>query len=142
MLIFKRILFYIASFTWGAILSIPGLLIILICLPFKKVHIFHGRLYAVIGKNWGGLELGCFFICAEQCQTDHTRKHECGHGLQNIIWGPLMLFVITIPSAIRYWYLELKYYRKNIYCPIGYDDIWFEGQATRWGDKFILTDRI
>lgn len=53
-----------------------------------------------------------------------------------------MLFVIAIPSMIRYWYLELKYYRKNIHCPVGYDDIWFEGQATRWGVKYVMTDKF
>lgn len=59
--------------------------------------------------------------------------HEAGHGLQNIVWGFLFPFVVCIPSAIRYWYRELKYHRKHIKPKTEYDDIWFEGQATRWG---------
>jgi hypothetical protein len=55
--------------------------------------------------------------------------------LQNLIWGPLFPFVIAIPSAIRYWYRELKYYRKGLYPDTDYDSIWFEGQATKWGNK-------
>lgn len=139
---FKRILFYILSFTWGIITSLPGALIIGVLACFKRVHVFHGRLYGVIGKDWGGLELGCFFLVCEECSnSNYTRKHECGHGLQNIIWGPLFLLVIGIPSAIRYWYRELKYNRKHIAAPTTYDSIWFEGQATRWGEIYILSDR-
>lgn len=139
-LIFKRVLFYIASFTWGIVMSLIGGIVMI--LPFGKLHTFHGRIYKTYKKGWGGLELGCFFICAEDCQSDTLRGHECGHGIQNIIWGPLFPFVIAIPSAIRYWYIQLKYYRKGKFPPFGYDDIWFEGQATEWGKKYILTDRI
>lgn len=142
MMIFKRILFYILSFTWGGILSFLGLLGIICLAPFKRVHVFHGRLYAVVGKNWGGLDMGCFFFCGNNCQDEHMLCHESGHGIQNIIWGPLGIFVIYIPSAIRYWYRELHYYRKGLEPKTAYDDIWFEGQATKWGYKYVLTDRI
>jgi hypothetical protein len=47
-----------------------------------------------------------------------------------------MLFVITIPSAIRYWYREIRA-RKGLKNETGYDDIWFEGDATRRGEEFI-----
>lgn len=138
----KRILFYILSLTWGILESLPGLIVILILLPFRRVHIFHGRLYGVIGENWGGFEMGCFFLAYKSCMNDdYLCGHECGHGLQNIIWGPLMWFVITIPSIIRYWYRELKYNRKGLTPPTKYDDIWFEGQATKWGYKYIITNK-
>lgn len=137
-LILKRIVFYVLSFTWGIITSLPGLLVISFSALFKRVHVYHGRLYAVWGKNWGGLELGPFFIIGENCEN--SRAHETGHGLQNIILGPLMIVLVSIPSCIRYWYLELKYYRKGLYKD--YDAIWFEGQATRWGKKFVETDKI
>jgi hypothetical protein len=44
---------------------------------------------------------------------------------------------VCIPSAIRYWYRELKYLRNGLTPPTAYDDAWFEGQATRVGAKFI-----
>lgn len=132
---FQTFGFYFLSFTWGILTSLVGLIVILICLPLKRVRKFHNRLYAVVGNRWGGLELGCFFICGENCQYTSLLCHESGHGFQNIIWGPLFIFVIAIPSAIRYWYRELKYNRKGKRCPTAYDDIWFEGQATRWGKK-------
>lgn len=140
-LIWRRIGFYLLSFTWGIIMSCVGLLVIAVLACFKHVHVWHGRLYGVIGRNWGGLELGCFFIVCQTCiDSDHVCGHESGHGLQNCLWGPLFIFVIFLPSAIRYWYRELKYNRKNIQPPTPYDDIWFEGQATRWGTTYVNTD--
>jgi hypothetical protein len=68
--------------------------------------------------------------------------HECGHGLQNIMFGPLFIFIIFIPSCIRYWYRELRYERKGIMPPTSYDSIWFEGWATELGKKYVATDRI
>ena len=142
-LIFKRILFYIISFTWGGIMTAIGLVVLLVTLPFGKFGIYHGRIYKRIGKNWGGLELGCFFLC-DKTAGEHTIAHECGHGLQNCLWGPLMPFVICIPSAIRYWYREFVWrFNKEKFNKLpDYDAIWFEGQATKWGKKYVSTDLI
>ncbi len=141
-MIWRRILFYFLSFTWGFIMSFIGLIVIGILACFRRVYTFHGRLYGTVGNNWGGLELGCFFICGKNCRTLYLCAHESGHGIQNIIWGPLGIFVIFIPSCIRYWYREIKYNRKGLIPPTGYDDIWFEGQATRWGFNFVVADKI
>ena len=134
----KRVLFYILSFTWGFIMSFIGLIVMAI--PFGEYHKFHGRLYKMVGYGWGGVNLGCFFLCSKDClNDDELMGHECGHGLQNIIWGPLFPFVIAIPSAIRYWYFEWCW--KHNKQTKDYDAIWFEGQATRWGQKYIISDR-
>lgn len=45
-----------------------------------------------------------------------------------------------IPSVIRFWYREFKYNRKDLQAPTEYGDIWFEGQASRWGEKYVVTD--
>lgn len=142
-LIFKRTLFYILSCTWGAIMTAIGLVALLVTLPFGKFGIYHGRIYKRIGKNWGGVELGCFFLCDENA-GEHTLAHEAGHGLQNCIWGPLFPFVIAIPSAVRYWYREYIYRtNKEKYWKLpDYDAIWFEGQATKWGKAYVATDKI
>lgn len=64
--------------------------------------------------------------------------HEYGHSIQVMIWGPLWLFVVAIPSVIRFWYREWyykhKYFTTRKSLP-PYDSIWFEGQATRWGNR-------
>ena len=142
-LILKRILFYIISFTWGGIMTAIGLVVLLVTLPFGKFGIYHGRIYKHIGKNWGGVELGCFFLC-DNSADEYILAHESGHGLQNCLWGPLMPFIICIPSAIRYWYREFIWHfnREKFNKLPEYDAIWFEGQATKWGKKYVITDKI
>lgn len=122
-------LFYILSWSWGAIMSvIGGIVVLALWATGHKCSIFCGRIYAEVGEHWGGLELGCFFICMKDAPL-YIKKHECGHTLQNAIFGPFMPFLVTIPSAIRYWY---RYNKEN---KTEYDDIWFEGQATKWGEE-------
>ena len=134
------ILYWIWQLTWGALLTIPGLLVTGFCILFLhgKPH-KNGYSYIVeIGGDWGGLELGGVALCGgytTKCPNEnwfqHTRRHEYGHNLQNLIWGPLFLFVIWIPSACRYHYQNWRTARGLENKP--YDAIWFEGQATKWG---------
>ena len=43
-----------------------------------------------------------------------------------------MIFLVSAPSSIRYWQRRIKTrLRKPL--KTAYDDIWFEGQATRLG---------
>lgn len=147
MKIFKGILFWIISVTWGLLMTLIGLLVTLFILIFLKGKP-HRNGYTIItevGGNWGGLSLGAFNFCGRYSQEngpcydinwyEHTRRHEFGHSLQNLIWGPLMLFVIAIPSFIRYWYQTLRSRKGLENKP--YDSIWFEGQATEWGSNAI-----
>lgn len=133
----QKFIFYFLSFTWGIVLTLAGLLVAGVLLLAGKKPKKHGWCYYFeVGENWGGLELGVIFL-TDKTQVESTKHHEFGHAIQNCIWGPLMPFVINIPSAIRYWYRELKYHRKFKFPPTEYDDIWFEGQATRWGRKLM-----
>ena len=50
-LIFKRIGFYLLSFTWGIIPTFIGLIVTAVAACFGRVRTFHGRLYSVIGKD-------------------------------------------------------------------------------------------
>ena len=53
-LILKRILFYFLSFTWGAITSVIGLIMLLIPLcTTHTLHCWHGRIYGVMPKCFG-----------------------------------------------------------------------------------------
>jgi hypothetical protein len=93
-----------------------------------------------IGKGWGGLELGVVFLTSAN-PSFHTKCHEHGHALQNCYFGPLMPFIVCIPSAARYWYREIRR-RIGKPCKTDYDSIWFEGQATEWGFDLIYTNTI
>lgn len=133
------ITYWIISLTWGALLTYIGLLITLILIICGKKAHRNGCSYIVeVGGNWGGLELGAVAICGNYSRTDptwfqHTRRHEFGHGIQQLIFGPFQIFLVSIPSAIRYWYRRLTPNKKHK----DYDSIWFEGTATKWGTHFI-----
>lgn len=134
----QYIIYWLISLTWGCLMTTVGLLVALGCLiTGHKPRTLGPNIYFKVGHNWGGVEFGPIFVVSKDANL-HTILHEAGHGIQNLIWGPLMPFVISIPSAIRYWYREIIY-RKNrekYWTLPGYDSIWFEGQATRLGDEY------
>lgn len=129
-------LYYILSFTWGLPLNLIGgiVSIILLMLGYRPKK-FGWCYYFEIGHGWGGCELGLVFLCAKN-STERIKAHEFGHSIQNCFFGFLMPFIICIPSAIRYWYREWKKAHGKSNLPL-YDSIWFEGQATRLGLKYI-----
>ena len=93
--------------------------------------------YFIVPQNMGGINLGMFFIIGSASVS--ARPHESGHSIQNIIWGVLFPFVIGIPSLVRCQYrnyLITNNPAKFRKLP-PYDAIWFEGQATRFGNKYI-----
>ena len=125
-------------------MSLIGLITALICIIFLKGKVHRNGFTFIVeaGGNWGGINLGCVSLCGGYttvCPNEnwfqHTRRHEFGHSLQNLIFGPLFPFIVAIPSAIRYHYQN---YRSSKGLPNKeYDAIWFEGMATKWGTKII-----
>lgn len=99
--------FWLIQCTWGIIMTLIGAIAALgLILTGHKPKTMGPTVYFEVGENWGGIELGAFFICSKN-ESPVTKYHECGHGIQNMIWGPLMPFVICIPSATRYWLFRL-----------------------------------
>lgn len=128
-----RWLYYLLNFTWGIIMVILGLITSLVLLLFKYKPVkFHGIWYFCVGEWWGGIDLGITFV-RDKKSNDSMNYHELGHTYQNALLGPFFPFVVGLPSAIRWWYRELKYNRKNKSCPTPYDGIWFEASATDIG---------
>ena len=135
----KAIGFWIAAFTWGLPMTLVGCLVaVALMVTGHKPHRFHYLIYFEIGENWGGFECGCFFVTNKN-PTFSIRRHESGHGLQNIMLGVFMPFLVSIPSCIRYWYREIlvRSGKKRYHDLPDYDSIWFEGWATRLGDKYF-----
>lgn len=133
----SKFLFYLLSWTWGVILNLCGAIVALILIATNHKPQKYGYCYYFeVGKtNWGGLELGMFFLTQKNA-SERTKMHELGHGINNTWFGPFMLFIVTIPSAIRYHYRNIR--RKiGKPCKTGYDDIWFEKLATDTGTKFM-----
>lgn len=122
-------LYYWIQFTWGLPLNLVGILVYYFLVKILKCKTYKHRkmICIVVPINFGGLNLGAFAIHGEKDYDVAT--HEYGHSIQNLMWGWLMPFVITIPSAARYWQRELS----KVPPKTGYYDIWFEKQATDLG---------
>ena len=135
----KKWQFYLLSFTWGLPLTLIGCIVALVLLVagYKPTR-FGWCWYFEIGYGWGGLELGVFFVKCK-CAGYRIKCHEHGHAFQNTLFGVFMPFVVSIPSAARYWYREYLHRVKGIKFSEmpDYDSVWFEGQATRIGKAFI-----
>lgn len=116
----------------GWILYYIGIIIykILILLKFQPKSFYNICPYFEIGENWGGLELGWFFICGKN-STEKLKCHELGHGIQNAAVGGFTMVALCIASAARYWYRII--FKVNT----PYDSWWFESQATELGKKYL-----
>lgn len=134
----KKTLYYLLSFTWGIIMTAIGFLVGGVLTLFGHRAIKEGPCWCfIVGDNWGGVSLGPVMLMSPaNYAAGRTVGHEFGHSLQNCVWGPLFPFVVAIPSAARYWARE---FQRNKGTPptTDYDAIWFEGQATEWGDKYF-----
>lgn len=94
--------FWILQWTWGFIMTfIGGVAALALLITGHKPHTLGPNIYFKLGHLWGGVSFGPFFFCCEEA-NEETYYHECGHGLQNLVWGPLMPFAIAIPSFVRY----------------------------------------
>ena len=129
--------FYLLSFTWGLPMTLIGCLAALV-LIITGHHPKPGGYcyYFEIGEDWGGCELGTFFI-TDKTNSSRIKNHELGHGIQNCYLGFAMPFVVCIPSGIRYWCRKYLTQIKGVTNLKPYDSIWFEGQATKLGTEFI-----
>ena len=75
--------------------------------------------------------MGTMFL-RDSSNNTSTNSHEFGHSFQNAILGPLFIFIVAIPSAIRYWVMTFR--EKKGKSLKAYDLIWFEGSATSIGE--------
>lgn len=128
--------YYISNLTWGLPMTSIGLIIacVLICTGHKPKR-WGGCIYFNVGKEyWGGVSLGLVFL-ADPEDDEHTKNHEFGHSIQNAKYGLLMPFIVAIPSFLRACYHTIRDYCGLQNKP--YDSIWFEGEATELGNKYI-----
>jgi len=130
----RTILYWFVQLTWGIPLNAIGAAIALVllisgCRPQR----FGYAIYCETGKNWGGVNYGGFFFVQKNASTQ-LKAHEYGHSFQNLMLGPLMPFIVTIPSAIRYHYRN--YLRAKGHSLPPYESFWCESWATRLGAKY------
>ncbi len=130
-----KFIYYILNLTWGGIMTLVGYAAALGLLISGHKPAWNGPcLHFKVGRNWGGVSLGLVTI-TDDTPTAEILHHEFGHTLQNAILGPLFIFLVAIPSGIRYQMFEYRW-RHNKPNP-DYDSIWFEGTATKYGTKYF-----
>ena len=58
-------------------------------------------------------------------------------------WGLIIPGIILVYEVVWFywlWSIEIPQYQERPYPK--YDDIWFEGQATKWGEQYVAVDKI
>lgn len=135
-LVKHKALYYILACTWGSIMTVLGVLLTVVLAVIKlftKKVSFKKYLWvyfiSVGPEFWGGCEMGLMFL-RDWKSSNRINRHEFGHTMQNCIFGPLMPFLVCIPSATRYWIRTL--FPKKVSTP--YDSVWFEDAATQCGE--------
>ena len=134
--------FYLRSFTWGLPVNLGGGIVALgMLLTGHRPERFGKCLNFSVGKGWGGGSLGVFLFTCRDASL-RLKEHEHGHSIQNCYYGPLMPFLVNIPSSARYWYRRAvqKVFPKKKMPP--YDSIWFEAEATRLGREYFQRHRL
>lgn len=142
----NKALLYVLSFTWG----LPFVLIGFLVLAFVRVflnnkvlgyEIIAGRICIIWdGDLPGAVNLGLVYMLDKHIRSSvHIHTHEIGHSIQNALFGPFFIFVVALPSLIRaaFWdkYVARKIKKTGI--RPDYDGIWFEGQATKFGETYV-----
>jgi hypothetical protein len=103
MKVLKTIGFWLIQCTWGFILTFIGAITTLsLIIAGKKPQITKYAVCTKIGKGGCAFTLGGFIFMNEDASDDILR-HEYGHTIQNLMFGPLCPFIVTFPSIIRFW---------------------------------------
>jgi len=132
----KGLVFWLLSLTWGIVMTTVGLVIALaLMITGHKPKRFHHYIWFEVKSIGGGCSLGGVILTGPTPYLS-TLRHEAGHGIQNIIFGPIHVF-ISIHSFIRCMYYNKHIKNNTAYKLKPYDSIWFEGQATKLGNKYF-----
>lgn len=120
--------YWILSLTWGIIMTMVGLIAAAGFMLFgARPHPLGHGLVFYIGKGWGGITLGPVSFCSKTAPIT-TVYHEYGHSIQNCVFGPGMVFIGLASLARATWRTFTK-------PKTDYDSVWFEAQASAWGNK-------
>ena len=124
-------MYYLLQLTWGLLENLIGFMVFFIFI--KEPHKCEGKvIQTTLPYSCGSFSLG-MFVFLEKYSSSRLVAHEIGHSYQNIIFGPLKPFLVSIPSVIRFWLFGGRHLDWD-----AYNKAWFEGQATKLGIKHYL----
>ena len=97
----KRFLFALIQFTWALPQTLAGLVVFL--LHKGKPHVFFHGAVITRWKRPGSVSLGPFIFLSERIKPEFEQRivvHEYGHCIQSLLFGPLYLLAMGLPSFI------------------------------------------
>ena len=124
-------LFRLLQCTWGLPQTLVGLVFFLV---YRKSP--HERVGSVIGTKWprnDGVSLGLFIFYPADSKS--MRSHEFGHTIQSLIFGPLYLLAVGIPSFTWCNHPACQRYRREKHVP--YSALYCEKWADALGRIFL-----
>lgn len=133
----NKLPFYLLNLTWGLPVNLAGGAVALgMMATGHKPQKYGNCALFEVGRKGIGHSMGLFLFVGKG-SNETLKAHEHGHSLQNCYYGPLMPFLIDLPSSTRFWYRQaVEKLRPDKKLP-PYDSVWFEDQATVSGLKFI-----
>lgn len=142
----KRFLYTLLQLTWGFPQTLAGFVIFLI--NFKSPHhLFHGAICTKWNKK-SSLSLGLFIFVTDDPLCHYKNRegelsyeefyeriavHEFGHTVQSLLWGPLYLLAVGLPSII--WATGKKFRKLRRDKRISYYSVYPEKGANYWGER-------
>lgn len=119
----KKVLYFIWQWTWGFLQSLVGLIVFLV--NIRNKHYFYHSAVITEWKIKSSVSLGMFVFITDdpyfypRLKKEYTKAelsrrllvHEYGHTIQSLIFGPLYLIVMGIPSSL--WGYLPSAYRKR-----------------------------
>ena len=144
----RTILYILIQCTWGIFQTFIGFLYFLKYIKCEHQW-FHGSVVTYFDGWSGGISLGMFIFVAQNSETmqkDFLNKniafnnkeqlslkvHEYGHTIQSLIFGPLYLIIIGMPSSI--WANSKSFKQKRKIQSILYTSFWCEKWANKLGE--------
>ena len=132
----KKSKFYTLQWTWGIIVNLVGFLIYMVLTKILgcQSHPYGEATYVILPWELNcGFSAGLYIFISPK--SEKVLPHEYGHSIQNAVYGPFNL-IIVISSIVRFWSRRAQ--KAAGHPPkTGYYDIWFERQASEWGEFAI-----
>lgn len=126
---------------WQLLQNVIGLIFIAVTKATVRSRVIDGEttIYYVarrLNHTWSGVSLGNYIIFSVDAFADETSlRHEHGHQIQSLYFGPLYLLIVGLPSFVRNIYDRFTHYGwtylQRVYW---YYNAWPENQADRFGN--------
>lgn len=124
---------YVLRYFWEPPQNFVGLAFLLICRRRVSVERVRGRCF--LKTSSFAISLGNYIFWSDSDVTvipvrPDNKAHEYGHSIQSLVFGPLYLIVVGIPSLARNLF-GILYYRLTQLRWDGY----YNGYPEKWADE-------